>query len=134
MASESRYSAATLEDLARVLDWVDGAVMGFLFLSGYLFKPPAGLLPYVKKQALRLLLPYFIFSTADAVLLAALGKGDLWAGLLATAGRVQQALGVRAARLGGSRAAQRGQCGKALAACALPRAARPRAAPTTQRG
>lgn len=81
MASASRYSPATNQGLTLFADWVDGAVLGFFLISGFLFKVPDSLPAYCKKQSVRLLVPFFLFSTIYASALAALGKADLAAGL-----------------------------------------------------
>lgn len=84
MASASRYSVQTNQGLASVVAWVDGAVLGFFFISGFLFKEPVSLRRYAKKQALRLLLPFFIFSLLYAVVLAIAGKAELASSLAST--------------------------------------------------
>ena len=85
MTSASRYSVETNLGLTSVIDWVDGAVIGFIFISGFLFKRQPHLLAYAKKQATRLLIPFFLFSFVYAVILSVLGKATLWGGLVATA-------------------------------------------------
>lgn len=85
MTSESRYSVETNLKLTSVIDWVDGAVIGFFFISGFLFKNSHDLLAYTKKQAIRILTPFFLFSLVYAVILSVLGKATLWNGLVATA-------------------------------------------------
>lgn len=80
----SRYSAETMQGMAVLADWVQGAVLGFFFIAGYLFKPMVNPLQYAKRQTWRLLVPYLLFSLAYTVLLAALGKGTWSGGLLAT--------------------------------------------------
>lgn len=84
MASASRYSMATNLELARIVDWVDGAVIGFFLVSGFLFKRQASVSNYYLKQSRRLLVPFFFFSVIYAVALAALNKGSLSDGLLKT--------------------------------------------------
>ncbi|MBC7957621.1 MAG: acyltransferase family protein, partial [Cytophagales bacterium] len=84
MASASRYSLHTNQGLASVISWVDGAVLGFFFISGFLFKDPENLQVYAKRQALRLLLPFFIFSLLYAVALAVVGKAELASSLAST--------------------------------------------------
>ena len=61
MPSESRYSEATGAQLMQVIGWVDGAVVGFFFLSGFLFKRPDRWSRYAVQQSKKLLLP-FLFS------------------------------------------------------------------------
>lgn len=84
MASASRYSPQTQHALSTVSSWVDGAVFGFFFLSGYLFRPPGDMRAHVRKQAWRLLLPFLVFSLLYAGALAAAGKASLASGLVAT--------------------------------------------------
>lgn len=84
MTSASRYSVETNLKLASVLDWVDGAVIGFFFISGFLFKDPQNVLAYAKKQSIRILIPFVLFSLAYTVILSILGKATLWNGLIAT--------------------------------------------------
>lgn len=84
MASASRYSSETNLQLASVINWIDGAVVGFFFISGFLFKKPENLIEYIKKQIIRLLVPFFIFSIAYAVILWALGKSSLSYGIIQT--------------------------------------------------
>ncbi len=85
MASASRYSGETLQSLAAVVGWVDGAVLGFFLISGFLFKRPSSVTGYMKKQAWRLLVPFLAFSLLYAVVLAVMGKQPLGSGLLDTA-------------------------------------------------
>jgi hypothetical protein len=84
MSSASRYSVETNQNLASVVDWLDGAVIGFIFISGFLFKSPPELLIYTKKQAIRLLTPFFLFSLVYTVMLSVLGKSTLLNGFIAT--------------------------------------------------
>ena len=49
MTSVSRYTVETNKKLASVIDLVDGAVIGFFFISGYLFKQPNNVLVNIKK-------------------------------------------------------------------------------------
>lgn len=85
MASGSRYSVETNLKLTSIVDWVDGAVIGFFFISGFLLKDPHNFLAYAKKQAIRILIPFFLFSLLYTVILSILGKATLWNGLVATA-------------------------------------------------
>ncbi|RYZ75084.1 MAG: hypothetical protein EOP91_00050 [Lysobacteraceae bacterium] len=84
MHSESRYSLATNLQIADVVYWIDGAVVGFFALSGYFFSNAKPLSEYLKGRVVRLLVPFLVFSLAYAVALAVLGKSDLWPGLWKT--------------------------------------------------
>ncbi|MGE5492585.1 MAG: hypothetical protein ACM31P_15015 [Actinomycetota bacterium] len=64
------------------MNWIDGAVFGFFLVSGFLFKKPRSIIDYGKKQAFKLLVPYFVYSMLYAVALAAIGKGALLDGVL----------------------------------------------------
>lgn len=84
MSSNTRYSIATNLQLLKAVDWIDGAVIGFFMISGYLFVAPQNILAYWRKQGVRLMGPFFIFSIVYAVALAALGKASVVEGLLKT--------------------------------------------------
>jgi fucose 4-O-acetylase-like acetyltransferase len=84
MHSLSRYTAETNQQLANIVDWVDGAVVGFFFISGYLYKAQPDVYGYAKKQAIRLLVPFVLFSLAYTVALAILGKLSIQQGVIAT--------------------------------------------------
>lgn len=84
MASASRYSTETNLRLASTVDAVDGAVIGFFLISGFLFKRRGRLLGQLRQQATRLLVPFLLFSTLYAIALAALGKQPLVDGLRET--------------------------------------------------
>jgi hypothetical protein len=85
MTSESRYSVGTNAGLASFVDWIDGAVAGFFFISGFLFKSPESVWAYSKKQAIRLLIPFFLFSVTYALILSGLDIETLRSGLIKTA-------------------------------------------------
>lgn len=82
MTSASRYSVETNMELARVVNWIDGAVIGFFLISGYLFKSQSNIFNYCKRQAVRLLAPFFVFSIIYLFILAALGKENFIDGLV----------------------------------------------------
>lgn len=84
MTSASRYSHETNLQLASLVNWVDGAVVGFFFISGFLFKPSNDLSSYAKKQTVKLLVPFFLFSLIYSLILAGLGKSTLLYGLTET--------------------------------------------------
>jgi hypothetical protein len=84
MPSKTRYSQITGEQLMQLIDWVDGAVIGFFFLSGFLFRRPARWRDYAAHQSKRLLIPFFVFSLAYAVIMYLLDKRELSAGLWLT--------------------------------------------------
>jgi hypothetical protein len=84
MTSGSRYSPETNEILRTLVDWVDGAVLGFFLLSGFLYKSPLDAVAFLRRQAARLLAPFLLFSLLYAVALALLGKETLESGLWAT--------------------------------------------------
>ncbi len=84
MHSGTRYSEHTNQILSSACDWLDGAVIGFFLISGFLYKSPADLKAYGYRQAKRLLVPYFVFSTLYAALLGLAGKGDFEGLLYAT--------------------------------------------------
>lgn len=81
MTSASRYSVETNLELARIINWIDGAVIGFFLISGYLFKAQNNIFAYCRKQTIRLIIPFFLFSLIYSVLLAILGKESLVDGL-----------------------------------------------------
>lgn len=84
MGSESRYSVETGQRLGEILNWIDGAVIGFFFISGFLFKNPQDILTYGKRQTRKLMVPFLMFSTLYTILLSLLGKSTIWTGLIAT--------------------------------------------------
>jgi hypothetical protein len=84
MPSKTRYSQATGEQLMQLFGWVDGAVVGFFFLSGFLFRRPARWRDYAAHQSKRLLVPFFVFSVAYALVMYLLDKRQLSTGLWLT--------------------------------------------------
>lgn len=84
MASNSRYSSSTNLELAVFVNWIDCAVLGFFFMSGYLFKQKESLCKYSKKQCLKLLTPYFIVSVIYTLALSLVGKDTLINGFIKT--------------------------------------------------
>jgi fucose 4-O-acetylase-like acetyltransferase len=83
MAS-SRYTAETYQNLLSAVNWIDGAVIGFFFISGFLFKPKDNPLTYIKTQTTRLLLPFLLFSCLYTIALTLLKKTTLLQGLTST--------------------------------------------------
>lgn len=84
MSSTSRYSQEINLQLMSMVNWIDCAVAGFFFISGFLFKQPKCVFFYIKKQSLKLLVPFFLFSLIYAVILAILGKAILFHSLIET--------------------------------------------------
>jgi surface polysaccharide O-acyltransferase-like enzyme len=83
MAS-SRYAPATSQNLLSAVNWIDGAVIGFFFISGFLFRPKDNPLTYIKTQTTRLLLPFLLFSSLYTIALTLLKKATLHQGLTRT--------------------------------------------------
>lgn len=84
MHSLSRYSLATNLYLSSLVNWIDGAVIGFFFISGYLYKHQSDIFDYVKKQAVKLLIPFIFFLLIYTFTLGLLGKLTIQQGLIET--------------------------------------------------
>jgi hypothetical protein len=80
----SRYSANINGELRYYVDFVDGAVACFFMISGFFSKAQPNFCVFVKSQVVRLLVPFFIFSSAYGVLLYLLGKDSIYAGIYST--------------------------------------------------
>ena len=74
MHSISRYSPQVNAVLDDVCHYVDGAVAGFFLISGFLFKMPVAARSYIGRRAVRLLVPFLLFSAIYAGVLGLLGK------------------------------------------------------------
>lgn len=85
MTSQSRYDAITNTQISDIVYWVDGAVMGFFAISGYLSRPQLNLSRYIRSQAVRLFTPYLIFSIIYVLALSILGKDSFTNGAIKTA-------------------------------------------------
>jgi hypothetical protein len=83
MAS-SRYTPETHQNLLSTVNWIDGAVIGFFFISGFLFRPKDNPLTYIKKQTTRLLVPFLLFSSLYTIALTLLKKATLLQGITRT--------------------------------------------------
>lgn len=84
MASETRYSSETNLILSKINDCLDGAVIGFFLLFGFLFKLDDNFYPFIQKKMVRLLLPFLFFSLTYTILLYLSGKATLYNGIYAT--------------------------------------------------
>ena len=60
------------------------AVIGFFFISGYLYKVQPDVFGYARKQAIRLLAPFVFFSLVYTFILTILGKLSIQQGLIQT--------------------------------------------------
>ena len=74
MHSVSRYSFETNTQLTQFVNWIDGAVLGFFCISGYLYKQQLNLRQFAVAQIKKLIVPYFVFSIIYAVSFSLLGK------------------------------------------------------------
>ncbi len=74
MHSIGHYSLDTNHLITNVSNWIDGAVICFFLIAGYLFKFQSDLLTYVKKLAIRVFPAFFLFSVVNAVVLTVMGK------------------------------------------------------------
>lgn len=83
MPSRTSYSDATNAAMAHWVPLVDGAVACFFLLSGY-FSRPGMTRERIIQMARRLLIPYFLFCLAYAVLLVGLGKIDVSTAIVRT--------------------------------------------------
>lgn len=81
MHSYARYSETTNQDLLGLSDYIDGAVFGFFLISGYLFKLQSSILGYIKKQAVRLLVPFILFSILYTSIFVLIGKIEVIEGI-----------------------------------------------------
>ncbi len=84
--SESRYSKDVNELIDAVWDYLDGAVIGFFFISGFFFKGARdcriqSLSSFFIRTFKRLMIPFFVFSFIYVFVLSFLGKYDLVNGL-----------------------------------------------------
>lgn len=84
MTSESRYSPDLNLHIRENVTLIQGAVIGFFTISGFLFKVPNSIGEGIIKSAKRLLIPYFIFSICYVIIMYFLGKGELGAGFVKT--------------------------------------------------
>ncbi len=87
MGSKARYSIATNDQLAHAKTYVEGAVLCFFLISGYLHRQPTlGLdyqstFRYAQDKFLRLIVPFFLVSIIDTFSLRVLGKITLSEGM-----------------------------------------------------
>lgn len=84
MASQSRYSPETNEWLAGINYAIEGGIVGFFLLAGTLLRYQTNLPQYIKHQATRLLVPFFLFSLIYAIGLSSAGKMEFTDGLIRT--------------------------------------------------
>jgi hypothetical protein len=84
------YSADTISFSDSVIEWIDGAVMGFFLISGFFFplrRLPSDARQFLKfggARAARLLIPFLLFSVLYAIAMAILGKMAFSEGLWLT--------------------------------------------------
>jgi hypothetical protein len=84
MTSKSRYSEETNLFLGSIIEYINGAVIGFILISGFFFKPADKLKEGVFKIFKRTIIPFFVFSLFYTVLMFLLGKGSLASGFINT--------------------------------------------------
>jgi fucose 4-O-acetylase-like acetyltransferase len=82
--TSSRYSIDVNAEISSYEDFIDGAVAGFFIISGYYSKKQTDLLKFTRLLAIRLLVPFFIFSVTYTLILFALDKSSLSDGLYKT--------------------------------------------------
>lgn len=82
--TSSRYSVDVNAEISSYVDFIDGAVAGFFIISGYFSKKQTDLLKFTRLLAIRLLVPFFIFSVTYTLILFALDKSSLSDGLYKT--------------------------------------------------
>lgn len=78
MSSNSRYSLKTNNELAIFVDFIDGSVCGFFLISGFLYTGEKPIFSYIKTQAIKLLIPFFVFSIIYGAALFISGRSDLY--------------------------------------------------------
>lgn len=76
MSSSSRYTYETDVLIKKISLLIDFSVIGFFFISGYLFKLENTIkfTEYIWHQFKRLMIPFFLFSIIYAIVLSSLGK------------------------------------------------------------
>ena len=77
-----RYSESTNVQISQIVNFVDGAVWGFFFISGYLFRVHVDSRWYIHHQIARLLGPYLLFSCLYVLLLSLSGKMAIYDGVV----------------------------------------------------
>lgn len=84
MKSESRYSNETNLFINDIVQYINGAVIGFFMISGFFFRPAGKLKEGVVKIFKRTMIPFFLFSFLYTILMFLLGKNSLTKGLEST--------------------------------------------------
>ena len=84
MTSESRYSDDLNFFIKEMVSYIDGAVMGFILISGFFFHPSKTIKSSIYKIFKRMMIPFFLFSILYTILMWVLGKGSLSNGLWQT--------------------------------------------------